>query len=274
MYRRSERAPKPPTVLEYRTRVFRPWFILVALAVVACGLVALGAGLRATHIVCTRSGDEAGSCRVRRYALFRSLDLTLSPSEIASLDVQVRHTSKGARYAAVHLVTTSSTYGVVDLESGTWGHVAPESAEDVAARLHAFKAHRTSTVDEWLTSGPMSTAMVTLMSLLLAALGGAMLREQLAQRRTIRIVVDHEREVVAIGKREIPFDEIDDVTVEFGRAHFWSSRRNEHVAGHRLLIVRRFGDDVPATREFRAGDRGPHDGARRALLRAIDRSPT
>ena len=273
MYRQNDRPARPPTVLQYRPRLFRPWSILVALLVLGVGIVSLG-GLRATRIVCARSGDEAGACNFRRYALVRSLDLTLSPNEIRSFAVEARRTSKGASYAEVSLVTTTSTYGTVDLESGTWGHVTPERAHDVAARFRAFQEHRTSTMDEWLTTGSMSAAMMMLMTLLMFGLGGVMLREQLAQRRSIRVVVDHEREVVLVRKREIPFAEIDDVTVELGRAHFWSSRKNEHVTGHRLVVVTRFGDDVPVTREFRAGERGPHDGARRALLRALGRAPS
>ncbi|MBX3206527.1 MAG: hypothetical protein KF764_15740 [Labilithrix sp.] len=273
MYRQNARPARPPTVLQYRTRVFRPWSLLAALLVLCIGVAMFGA-MRATRIVCERSGDEAGSCRFRRYGLMSSLDLTLSPTEIASFTVSERRTSKGVRYAEVRLVTTTSTYGTVDLESGTWGHVTPERAQDVGARFRAFQEHRMSTVDEWLATAPVSAAMMTLMGLGMCALGGAMLREQLAQRRPIRVVVHHDREVVAVRKREIPFAEIDGVTVELGRAHFWSSRKNEHIPGHRLVIVTRFGDDVPVTREFRAGERGPHEGARRALLRALGRAPT
>ncbi|MCW5831844.1 MAG: hypothetical protein KIS78_05260 [Labilithrix sp.] len=271
MYRRNDRLPKPPTVLQYRTRWFRPWFVLVGTALITFGLVVLG-GTHATRIRCARSGDEAGLCHVRRYALVGSIDVELSPNEIASFDVRIRTSSKGAKFAEVRLVTTRG-YGVIDLESGMWGSVRPDRAHDVAARFTAFQQQRVSAIDEWLSTGPFSNVVLSLGSLFLCALGGAMLREQLAQRRPIRLVVDHEREVVGIGKREIPFAEIDDVTVELGRAHFWSSRKNEHVPGHRLVVVRRFGDDVPATREFRAGDRGPHDGARKALLLALGRAP-
>lgn len=273
MYRQHARFKKPPTLIEYRTRWFRPWLIVVGLGLFVGGLVAVG-GHHATRLSCSRAGDERGSCHVRRYALVGSLDLDIFADHIATLDVKIRTGSKGGKFANVYLVTTpSSGYGIVDIESGTWGNVNPERALDARARIDAFKVGRVQAFEMWLTPG-FNTLALTLMGLVLLGIGGTILRDQIRQILPIRIVVDHEREVVVLSQHEVPFNEIDDVTVELGRAHYWSSGKNEYIPGHRVVVVRNFGDDIPATKDFRAGDHGVHDGARKALLRALGRDPS
>ena len=272
MYRQHARPGKPPTLIEYRTRWFRPWFLVIGLCVFVAGLVAVG-GLHATRLSCARDGEESGSCHVRRYALVESLDLDISTDHIARLDVHVRSGSKGGQYAELRLVTTpSSGYGIIDVESGIWGHIDPGKARNAQARIDAFKVHGLRGFEMWLTPGLGNLALV-LLSVAILTMGVVMLRDQLRQLRPIRIVVDHAREVVVVSKREIPFNEIDDITVELGRAHYWASRKNEYIPGHRIVVVRNFGDDIPATKDFRAGERGVHDGARKALLRALGRAP-
>ena len=273
MYRQHARSKKPPTRIEYRTRWFRPWLLVIGLGLFIGGLVALG-GHHATRLSCSRDGDERGSCRVRRYALVGSLDIDVFADHIATLDVRIRTSSKGGKSANVYLVTTpSSGYGVVEVESGAWGNIHPERAFDARARIDAFKAGRIRAFEMWLTPGPSSLALA-FMGLVLLGFGGMVLREQIRQIRPIRIVVDHEREVVVLTQGEVPFNEIDDVTVELGRAHYWSSGKNEYIPGHRVVVVRKLGDDIPATKDFRAGDHRVHEGARKALLRALGRAPT
>jgi uncharacterized protein (UPF0248 family) len=273
MYRENDRTPKAPTRIEYRSRIVRPGSFVLAFFLT---LFALGifAGMHATHMVCARANDE-GSCHVRRYGLIRSLQVDLPIDEIASLDVVVRTGSKGSKYAEVRLATTpESGHGVIDLETGAWGHVDPAKAMEARSSFSAFKQGRIGSFDAWLTLGPGTNILMSLVSLMFGFIGVAILREQIGQLRPIRLVVDHQREVVILRGREIPFREIDAVTVEDGRALFWSSRKNEHIPGHRLLVVRRKGDSVAATREFRAGARNEHEQARKTLLRALGRDVT
>lgn len=270
MYRQHALPKKPPTVIEYRTRWFRPWLLVMGLALFVGGVMAIG-GHHATKLSCARVDDERGSCHVRRYALVGSLDIDVFADHIAALDVRIRTGSKGGKFANVYLVTTpSSGYGVVAVESGVWGDLHPERAFDARARVDAFRAGRIQGFEMWLTPN-RNTVVLMLVGLMLAGFGGMVLREQIRQIRSIRIVVDHEREVVILAQHEVPFNEIDGVTVELGRAHYWSSGKNEYITGHRVVVVRRFGDDVPATKDFRAGDHRVHDEARVALLCALGR---
>jgi hypothetical protein len=270
MYRQSDRAPKSPTVIEYSSRWIRPGFMLLGFILLLFGIWAL-AGLHATHIACSRTADR-GACHVRRYGLIRSLQVDLPESEIASLEVTVRTSSKGAKHAEVRLTTTpESGHGVIELETGMWGHVSPARAQEIRSSFIDFKQQRLDAFDAWLSLGPATNIVMTFFALLLGTMGVCLLREQLGQLRPIRVVVDHEREVVIVRRREVPFREIDTVMVEYGRALFWSSRKNEHVPGHRLVLVRRQGADIAVTRAFRAGARSEHEQARRALLHALKR---
>lgn len=266
MYRGQAEDAKPPTVIEYRAHRVRPWYLLLATIIVGLGLASLGS-LHATRLTCAK-----GSCHVQRYALAGAIDEQVPVDDIASFDVRVRSGSKGGKYAEVRLVmTTASGRQTLDLETGAFGHVDPAKAQNVRALFLAFEERRTP-FDVWLSLGPLTNIIMSLFGLLLFAMGTALLREQLIQLRTARIVVDHTRQVVTVRKQVVPWNEIDDTTVEAGRALFWSSGKHEYIVGHRLVVVLKSGAVVPVTVDFRAGDAGVHERAQKALASALGRS--
>lgn len=265
MYRRHEQGAKPPTIIEYRSHRVRPWYLVLAIFVIALGLAAL-TSLHATHIGCAN-----GSCQVRRYGLYGAIDEQVPIDDIASFDVRVRSGSKGGKYAEVRLVMTpSSGRPNLDLETGAFGHVDPAKAENVRALFLAFEERRTP-FDTWLSLGPLTNVVMMLFGLGIFAMGVALLREQLVQLRTARIVVDHERQIVTVRNKVIPWNEIQETTVEAGRALFWSSGKHEYIVGHRLVIVLKSGVLLPVTQEFRAGNDDGPERARRELDRALGR---
>lgn len=272
MYRHSNQN-KAPTVVEYESKRVRVGFLFLALMLLA---IAFGtfAGNHLSHVTCHRdAGTPAGgTCQVRRYGIIRWLDEELSAGEIASFDVRVRTGSKGSKYAEVRLLTTPESHrSTIVLETGAWGHIDPSIALEARSEFMAFQRGTTPSVDIWLRPSVLTMTLMSVFGLLALAFAVAMVREQLVQLRPVRVILDREREVVVVRKHEIPWREIDDVVVEYGRALFWSSGKNEHVPGFRLLFVRRSGDAVPATKEFRAGDQNAHERARKTILRALGR---
>jgi hypothetical protein len=270
MYRENDRAPKAPTVVEYESKRFRVGFFLLALLLLLIGLGML-AGCHFTQLKCSRTDDAtSGTCQVRRYGMIRSLDEELTAGEIASFDVKVRTGSKGSKYAEVRLFMTPESHrSTMELETGSWGHIDPSTALQARSDFLAFQSGRVPSVDLWLRPSLATMTLMSLFGLALLAIGVAMLREQLGQLRPVRIVLDHAREVVVVRKHEIPWREIADVTVEHGRALFWSSGKNEHVPGYRLVFVRRSGTAIPATKAFRAGDPNAHERAQRTVRRVL-----
>ena len=272
MYRRNDRAKAEPTVVEYTSKRVRVGFLFLAVIIflVGCGSLA---GIHLTHLSCSRADvAESGTCHVRRYGLIRSLDEHLSAGEIASFQVDIRTGSKGSRYAVVQLYATPQSHrSTLVLESGSWGHIEPSTALQARSDFMTFQAGHVSSVDVWMHPSIVGMVFMVIFGLALIAIGVAMLREQIVQLRPIRIVLDPEREVVLVGKHEIPWREIEDVKVEFGRALFWSSGKNEHVPGYRLVFVRRAGN-IPATKDFRAGEGSAHERAQKKILRALGRA--
>lgn len=272
MYRQSDQGEKPPTVIEYRSHRIRPWYLVLAIVVVMLGLGSLSS-LHATHLVCTRGADPTGdSCLVRRYALFGAIDEQVPLADIASFDVRVRSGNKGGKYAEVRLLMTrTSGRHDLDLETGGLEHIDPAKAQDFRAMFLAFEERRIP-FDGWLSLGPLTSVVITLFGGVLLAMGGALLREQLVQLRAARIVVDHARQVVTVRDEVIPWNEIQETSVEAGRALFWSSGKNEYIVGYRLVIVLKSGVLLPVTTDFRAGDADPHERAGKALDRALGRA--
>jgi hypothetical protein len=270
MYRENDRATKPPTVIEYESKRVRVGFFFLALLLLLIGL-GMFAGCHLTHVECSRSDDAvSGTCHVRRYGMVRSIDEELTAGEIASFDVRVRTGSKGSKYAEVRLFMTPESHrSTMELETGSWGHVDPSTALQARSDFMAFQSGRVRSVDLWLRPSLATMTLMSLFGLGMFAIGVAMLREQLGQLRKVRIVLDHAREVVVVRKHEIPWREIADVTVEHGRALFWSSGKNEHVPGYRLVFVRRSGTAIPATKEFRAGDPNVHARAQQTIRRVL-----
>lgn len=271
MYRSSDRSPRPPTKIEYQARWVRPGFLVIALLLPVLGLVMLG-GLHATRLSCVRNGPANGMCHIQRYALIGAFEIDVPLEDVSEIDTKIITGSKGSKRAELRLRSTGRPgMNAIDLETGPWGHVDPDKAYELQSRFFSFKQGATGSFDEWLTLGPATSKGATIFALILLAFAFAMLREQLGQLSSVRIVVDHDREVIVVRREEIPFGEIEDVTVEHGRAHFWSSHKHEHVPGFRVVIMRRNGKPVPATTTFRPGDSTPHELAREQLLRALRR---
>ena len=272
MYRQSDHATQPPTVIEYRSHWVRPGYLILGLCVLAFS-IGMVMGLHATRLTCARSSaDDSGMCRVHRYAFFGSFDLQLPADEIAAFDVQIRSGSKGGKHAELALRMKQSSLPNVDLESGPWGQIDPTRADMLRRRFDDWLSRGGPSFDEWLTRGPASNIFLTIFSLAFGVIGVTMLREQLGQLRRIRVVVDHTRKIVSVRGQDIPWSEIEDVSLDLGRALFWSSGKNEHVPGHRLLIERRVGKSVLVTRDFRAGHVAGHEQARRKILNALGRA--
>lgn len=272
MYRRNDRA-KAPTVVEYESKRVRVGYLFLALLFSVLGLGVIAA-IHATHMTCSRTdATESGTCRVRRYGVIRSLDEYLTADEIRSFDVAVRTGSKGSKYAEVRLYMTPESHrSTLVLETGSWGHIDPSSALQARSDFLAFQTRKVPSVDIWLHPSITMMIFMVLFGLGLFAVGVASFREQLIQLRPVRVVVDPERELVIVRKQEIPWREIEDVKVAYGRALFWASGKNEHVPGYRLVFVRRSGDDIPATKDYRAGDPNAHERARTAILRALGKA--
>lgn len=267
MYRQNARAPlSTPTVIEYGSHWFRPKYLLAGIL----GIVVLVAGLtvlsmtHVTKIVCLREAPDAvGTCHVRRYGS-GSIDERFTADEIHRVNVRSVGGSDGVRDGELRLATRRGDFEL----AGGVSPVDPETALDFQAKVVAFKEKRVVAVDEWLWR-PWSTILQTLLAVGLVAIGVRFLCELLGQFRKIRIVVDHAREVIVIGRSKVPFHEVQEVVVHQGLAHFLSSGKNAHIPGHRLAVVRKTGDVVHATKEFRADSAGTHEQARKHLLTAI-----
>lgn len=272
MYRDNDRAKHAPTIVEYESKRVRVGYLFLAVLMLLFGAGVI-ASMHLTHITCSRSNEgESGMCRIRRYGLLGSLDEELFASEIASFDVQVRTGSKGSKYAEVRLLMTPESHrNTIVLEKGSWSHVDPDHAFEARAELLAFQRGAKSSADIWLDISLSKMAFMLLFGGGIFAFGLASLREQLVQLRPIRVVVIPEREVVVVRGQEIPWKEIEDVRVAYGRALFWASGKNEHVPGCRLVFIRRSGNDIPATKDYRAGDVNRHERARKQILRALGR---
>jgi hypothetical protein len=269
MYRAQEQ-PRPPTTIIYTAQTIRPGYLFVALFALLVGL-AIFSAFHLTHFTCRKVVASTSRCHVSRYAMVHRLDEDMDLAEIATFDVKLLSGSKGARYAEVRLIKSDGS--VLPLETGGWGHVSPDLAFEARSQFERFRGGVASSVDAWISLGFWSNLLITLFGCLFSVIASAIVREQLVTLRPVTVVVDHARSVIVIGKKEVPFAEITDVTVESGRALFWSSGKNEHVPGFRLLFLRQIGPPIPATKEFRAGERKPHEDARRRVLQEIGRAP-
>ena len=274
MYRTNARTSRLPTVIEYHSRLFRPGYVLLGLLFVVLGLFFFGSQ-RVSRIRCDRDGDATGgACTVRRYGIAGGFEVDVPLDAVDTLDVRSFRSTKGAEHAKVVLrMKRGSGHRDLEIETSSWIGLSPEIAFEARAALIAFKARPSVPhLDVWLRRSVGSALMMALFALGIGALGVMLLREQCGQLRAIRVLVDHERGLVIVGKQEIAISKIKSIDVEFGRALYWSSGKHEHVPGYRIVITRRGGDKAAATKEFRAGDGAVHERARKDLLRAIGRA--
>jgi hypothetical protein len=269
MYRAAE-SPKPTATIAYHARRIRPGYLVVAFLFLLAS-IAVFCAFHATHFTCTRSSGTVATCHARRYALVHRLDETVIASQIGRFDVQVLTGSKGAKYAEVRLALLDGR--VLELETGGWGHVAPDLAHDAESQFELFRAGSRRAVDAWLSLGVGSNVMIGVFGLVFGMVAFAIIREQTITLRPVRVTIDHARQVLVVRQQEIPFAELHDVRIEHGRALFWSSGKNEIVPGARLVFERKRGAPIPATKEFRAGDRAPHEMAQKRILQEIGRAP-
>ncbi len=272
MYRQNDRTKRSPIVVEYVSKRIRAGFLFLAVVIVAIGASMLG-GMHASHVSCSRSAVlDNGICQIRRYGLTGSIDEVLPASDIASFEVTIRTNSKGRQYADTRLVMSRESHrSAIELETGSWSPIDPKDALAARSELESFQRGLAMSADIWLMPHLVTMAYMLAFGLGFIAFGVVSLREQLGQLRPIRIVIDPEREVVIMRRQEIPWSEIAHVDIEGGRALYWASGKNEYIPGHRLRFVRRSGPDIPATKEFRAGDPTAHERARRTILRALGR---
>jgi len=260
MYRASAKEPRPPTVIRYRSYRIRPFYLLLACVFVA---IALGTFclVRFSRIAC-----DGAECTAERWAIVGSFTHHVSVEEIRSVDVRARVGSKGRRYAEISVVRVNGP--PIELARGSFMSVDPAKAHEVKSGLERHIARPEGHFETWVERGNVAAA---LMAMLFGFLGGAIIAEQIRQLRAIRLVVDHEREVLRLDRDEVPFDEIKDLQVDFGGALTWSSRRGEQVPGYRIVVHRKRGEDVYATRGYRAGSYEAHERARLDVLRALGR---
>jgi hypothetical protein len=123
----------------------------------------------------------------------------------------------------------------------------------------------------WLSQQLASNIMLAAFGVLLIGFSAAIVREQVIQHRPITLVVDHDRGLLRVGGREIRIEDVKSVDVVYGRALYWSSGKNEHIPGYRIVVTTRSGNQVPATKDFRAGGHAHHERARDALLNAMSK---
>lgn len=272
MYRRAARGPRPPTRIVYSSRHLRLGrALLLSVAMFLIGFAALGT-CRISHVVCLRSENV---CTIDAYGLVvgdRRQEVALD--QVRNLDVEERTGSKGGRYALARLVLASGES--VDVGGGGFvPHFDTDSASIARSEMTLFLADETrEQADIWLRSGTVTLVFFLAFGVCAVVVPFFVMREQVRQLRPIEVVVDHDRQVVLLPRgrvREVPFDAIEDVEIESGRALYWASNKNEYIQGWRLAVVTKSDRHLPLTPDFRAGPHTDHEAARRRILVAMGR---
>jgi len=275
MYR-SPLRKGPPTVVEYHAKEIRPSALALGVffVVLAVGFFAM---LHTTTISCRRASEFATArCTIDRTGL-RPIRAEVRAEAIESFDVRVVESKKHRRTAEVRLgLAPSYTPRVVDLETGFFG-----GGLDVASTLAArdrflwFQSTPSETAyDASLSLPALVKALFLLGGVVFAGVAAQVFREQLRQLRPVRVVVDHERDVLVLGKRTVPFADVRDVIVEQGVIWSIANRRGEHPPGYKIAVILQNFDRVAATREWRPGDWSLHEAARQRVLAAMGRGDT
>lgn len=267
MYRSpAAQTPTPPTVVEYVSKLvrYRVYFFALLIALFGGGMVM---SLHAAKLRCDRA---ANVCELHAYGIApREREIVIPADNVASLHVEVRTGSKGGKYAVVSLLTRSGE--AIDVSSPFLGHFSVDESQTAASELASFlQNEEIASFEVWITQGTWTYIMCTAFALGVFALAYVMVREQVRQHRPIRVVVDHDRHLLLIGGREVATRDIASVIVEQGRALFWSSGKNEHIPGWRLVVrTKSIGEEIPATKDFRAGRHADHEHARKQILKAL-----
>lgn len=261
MYRDHEHA-RGTVVVRYRPRRLRPGFIAAAVVVLGLGLAALG-GPSMARVTCAE-----GTCTVRHDALFARDATTVPAASVRGYAAREVVYDDGKRWVDLGLRVDD---GVVDVASERRRCVTPEEAAAAEERLQAFLRGTSATYADTFRSPLTGMILCVLFALVLLAMSGHVLVEQLRQLRAVRIVVDRDRGVVTALGEEVRFEDVIDVTIEDGPAFVASLKKNEYVEGHRLALLAKDGTAWPACRVYRAGGRGVHEAARARVLAAMGR---
>lgn len=275
---RMDRSPSrqaPPTVIEYHARKLYPSVLVLAamFAVIAVGILSL---LHTTTIACRRTSEYATArCTVDRTGL-RPIRADLRAEAITAFDVRVEENQKRRRYAEVRLeLAPSFTPRVLDLETGVFDGVDAETALAARDRFERFQSIPSMHAYDASLSMPIHLWWLLLGGgVLLAASACRIGYEQLRQLRPIRIVVDHEREVIVLGGRTVPLADVRDVILEQGVVQGLLMPRYGFTPGFKLSLILVNFDRITATRAWRPGSWGTHEAARERVLTAMGRGST
>ncbi len=267
MYRSpAAQTPTPPTVVEYVSKLvrYRVYFFATLIAVFG------GAMLLMLHAVKLRCDRASNVCELHEYGIaIREREIVVPADAIEQLHVEVRTGSKGGKYAVMTLHMRSGE--TMAVSSPLLGHFSVDESQTAASELASFLQNEDiSSFEVWITQGTWTYVMCTAFAIGIFVLAYVMVREQVRQHRPIRVVIDHDRHLLLIGGREIATRDIASVVVEQGRALFWSSGKNEHIPGWRLVVrTKSIGEEIPATKDFRAGGHADHENARKQILKAL-----
>ena len=272
MYR-SPLRKAPPTVIEYHAKDIRPsaFALAVFLAVLALGFFS---AVHTTTISCRRASEYATArCTIDRTGL-RPFHAEVRAEAIERFDVRVVQSKNQRRTAEVRLwLAPTYTPRVVDLETGIFGG-GLDLASTLAARERFVRFQAgplESSYDATLSLPAFLKMLLLLGGALFAGVAGWAVYEQVRQLRPVRIVVDHEHQVVVIGRRTVPFAEVRDVIVEEGVIRAISNRKGERPPGYKISVILPSFDRIAATREWRPGSHGLHEVARQRVLQAMGR---
>lgn len=261
MYRDLEHA-RGTVVVRYRPRRLRWGFLAAAAVLLALGIVTLG-GPSMTRVACAQ-----GTCTVRHDALLARDATTVPAASVRGYEAREVVYEDGKRWVDLGLRVDD---GLVDVASERRRCVTPVEAEAAEERLQAFLRGTTATYADTFRSPLTGTIVCVLLAIVLCAMSGHILVEQLRQLRSVRIAVDRDRGVVKALGQEVRFEDVIDVTIEEGPAFVASLKKNEYVAGHRLALLAKDGTAWPACRVYRAGGRDVHEAARARVLAAMGR---
>ena len=190
--------------------------------------------------------------------------------------MRVEENQKRRRYAEVRLeLAPSFTPRVLDLETGVFDGVDTETALAARDRFERFQSVPSIRAYDASLAMPVHLWWILLVvGVLLAASACRIWYEQLRQLRPIRIVIDHEREVIVLGGRTVPLAEVRDVILEQGVVQGLSIPRHRSTPGFKLSLILLNFDRITATREWRPGSWGTHEAARERVLAAMGRGST
>lgn len=265
MYRDLEHA-RGTVVVRYRPRRLRWGFLAAAVVLLALGLAALG-GPSMARVACAQ-----GACTVRHDALFARDATTVPAASVRGYAAREVVYDDGKRWVDLGLrVRDGEGERLVDVASERRRCVTPDEAAAAEARLQAFLRGTTATYADIFRSPLTGAILGVVFALVLLAMSGHVLVEQLRQLRAVRIVVDRDRGVVQVLGQDVRFEDVIDVMIEDGPAFVASLKKNEYVEGHRLAVLVKDGTAWPACRVYRAGGRDVHEAARGRVLAAMGR---